>query len=100
MEVLKCFAAELINMTNMMFIGSSSQNTKSVSQICSVKKMLLEILQNSQRNTCDQSHFFNRVAVFRQRCFPVNFLKFLRTPPVVAYENIILIDLQSKAEIF
>ena len=99
MEVLKCFAAELINMTNMMFIGSSSQNTKSVSQSCSVKK-ILEILQNSQRNTGDQSHFFNRVAVFRQRCFPVNFSKFLRTPPVVAYENIILIDLQSKAEIF
>ena len=99
MEVLKCFAAELINMTNMRFIGSSSQNTESVSQSCSVKK-ILEILQNSQRNTCDQSHFFNRVAVFRQRCFPVNFSKFLRTPPVVAYENIILIDLQSKAEIF
>ena len=64
------------------------------------RKKILEILQNSQRNTCDQSHFFNTVAVFRQRCFPVNLSKFLRTTPVVAYENIILIDLQSKAEIF
>ena len=42
---------------------------------CFVKKVFLEILQNSQENTC--------AGVKKRlwgRCFPVNFAKFLRTP--------------------
>ena len=59
---------------------------------CSVKKKaFLEILQNSQENTC-ASLFFNEVPGLgpeketllkkrlSRRCFPVNFAKFLRTP--------------------
>ena len=59
-----------------------------VVQNCSVKKVFLEILQNSQENTCAWV-FFNNVAG-RHRCFPVNFAKFVitpfsyRTPPVAA----------------
>ena len=55
---------------------------------CSVKKVFLEISQNSQKNTC-ASLFFNKVAgrpatLLKKRlwhwCFPVNFVKFLRKP--------------------
>ena len=52
--------------------------------------MYVEILQNSQENTCARASFFNKVAGLRlatllkrrlwQRCVPVNFAKFLRTP--------------------
>ena len=58
-------------------------------QRCSIKKVFSEISQNSQENIC-ASVFFNKVAGLRRatllqkrlwhRCFPVNFMKFLRTP--------------------
>ena len=35
---------------------------RSSHQRCSVKKMFLEILQNSQENTCARVSFFNKVA--------------------------------------
>ena len=35
---------------------------EAVVQRCSVKKMLLEISQNSQENTCDRGFFQNKVA--------------------------------------
>ena len=48
-----------------------------VVQRCSVKKLFLEIAQNSQENT------FARVFLSKKRlwykCFPVNFAQFLRT---------------------
>ena len=58
---------------------------------CSVKKVFLEILQNSQENTYARDSFFNKVAgqarpatllkkSLWHRCFPVNFARFLRTP--------------------
>ena len=57
---------------------------------CSVKKVFLEILQNSQENTCARDSFFNKVAGLRpatlfkkslwHRCFTVNFAKFLGAP--------------------
>ena len=56
----------------------------------SVKKVFLEISQNSQTNQLCLSLFFNKVAGLRpatllkkrhgHRCFPVNFVKFIRTP--------------------
>ena len=55
----------------------SSLLIEAVVRRCSVKKVFLEILQNSQENTCA------RVSVKKRlwhRCFPVNFAKFLRTP--------------------
>ena len=50
---------------------------------CSVKKVFLNILQNSQENTCAEA-FFNKVtrvglkARLQSRCFSVNFAKCLR----------------------
>ena len=49
------------------------------------EKVLLEISQNSQENTCVRVSFLIRPAtLFKMRlwyrCFPVNFSKFLRTP--------------------
>ena len=59
-------------------------------QRCSVKKVFLEISRNSQENARARVSFFNKVAGLRtatllekrlwQRCFPVNFAKFLGTP--------------------
>ena len=58
-----------------------------VSRRCSIKKVFLEISQNSQENTCTRVSFFNKVAGLRpvtllkervwHRCFPVNFAKFV-----------------------
>ena len=52
-----------------------------VARSCSVKKLFLEISQNSQERTCARVSFFNKVAELRlwHRCFPMNFAKFLRT---------------------
>ena len=55
--------------------------TQAVAQRCSVNKMFLEVSQNWQENTCARV----RPAILLkkrpwQRCFPVNFAKFLRTP--------------------
>ena len=51
--------------------------------------MFLKILQNWQEKTCARVYFFNKVTGLRpatllekrlrHRCFPVNFVKFLRT---------------------
>ena len=46
--------------------------TEAVVQRCSVEKVFLEILQNSQEHFCARVSFL--------RCLPVNFAKFLRTP--------------------
>ena len=57
--------------------------TESVAQRCSVKKVFLEILQNSQENTCARVSFLIKLQALAQlwhRCFYVNFAKFLRTP--------------------
>ena len=54
---------------------------------CSVKKMFLEILQNSQENICARVSFLIKLQacnfIKKQalvQVFPVNFAKFLRTP--------------------
>ena len=58
--------------------------TEVVVQRCSVEEVLLEILQNSQENTCTRSAILFKKRLW-QRCFPViffpvKFTKFLRTP--------------------
>ena len=51
---------------------------------CSEKKVFLEISQNLQENTCARDYFLIKLQAFllkkslRQRCFSVNFAKFLR----------------------
>ena len=59
---------------------------EAVAQRCSVKKVFLEISQNSQENTCASVSFLIKLpgTLLKKRpwyrCFPVNFAKFLRTP--------------------
>ena len=62
-------------------------SSRSIVQKCSVKKILLEIPENSQENTCDRVSFLIKLQAATllkeklwHRCLPVNFLKFLRTP--------------------
>ena len=78
-----------------MILQTSKEVTEGVVRRCSVKKVFLEILQNSQGSTCARVFFYNKVAGFRpetllkkilwRRCFLVKFAKFLenlfyRTP--------------------
>ena len=61
---------------------------------CSIKKLLLKILQYSQENTCVGVPFFNENAGLQsckfkkerlqRRCFNVNITKFLRAPALAA----------------
>ena len=59
-----------------------------VVQRCSLKNLFLEIWQNSQENTCARFSFLIKLQAYIttllkerlcHRCFPVNFVKFLRT---------------------
>ena len=45
---------------------------------CSVKKMFLKVLKNSQKNTCVGACNFVKIETTTQM-FPVNFPKFIRT---------------------
>ena len=62
--------------------GKLKIHTEAVVQRCSIKKVFLEILQNSQENTCAtvsflMSHLCQRIWHW---CFLVNYVKFLRIP--------------------
>ena len=72
----------------MIMVMCNKQHLKeAVVQRCSVKKVFLEISQNSQENTCARVSFLIKLQAATllkkrlwHRCFPVNFVKFLRTP--------------------
>ena len=70
-------------------MNSFGQDIEAVAQRCSVKKVFSEVWQNSQKNTCARVSFLIKmqappVALLKNRlwhrCFPVSFVKFLRTP--------------------
>ena len=77
----------------MKYFYISIQHSEAVVQMCSVKKVFLEISQNSQENPCTRVSFFNKVAGLMpeapglqrylkspwHKCFPVNFVEFPRT---------------------
>ena len=63
--------------------------TEAVVRRCSVKKVFLEMSQNSQKNTCARVSFLIKLQAppatllkkrLWHRCFPVNFVEFLSTP--------------------
>ena len=71
------------------FLASGILYTEAVTLSCSVRKVFLEILQNSQGNTCarvssliklqvEACNFIKKEAV--AQAFSVNFAKFVRTP--------------------
>ena len=55
------------------------KSIETVAQGCSVKKVFLEISQNSQENTYARVPILIKKRLWH-RCFPVTFAKFLRTP--------------------
>ena len=67
------------------------QHSEAVVPRCSVKKVFLEISQNSQEKTCTRVSFLIKLQAsglrpatllkkrLWHRCFPMNFVKFLRT---------------------
>ena len=61
---------------------------EAVARIRSVKKVFLEISQNSQENSA--TLFKKRLW---HRCFPVNFMKFLRTPLLAEHLRWVLLYL-------
>ena len=68
----------------------NTDNRDAIVQRCSVKRVFLEISQNLQENTCARASFLIKLRAsgtgtgvskrLWHRCFPVNFVKFLRTP--------------------
>ena len=58
--------------------------SEAVVQRCSVKKVFLEIWQNSQENTCASGlQLYIKKETLAQVYFPVNFVKFLRIPSFI-----------------
>ena len=64
--------------TSLRSAGSWSQILEAVAQRCFVNKVFLEISQNSRENTVPRPATLLKKRLLR-RCFPVNFVKFLRT---------------------
>ena len=64
--------------------------SEAVAQRCSIKKVFLKFSQNSQEKNLRRSLFLNKIAGLRllillkkrlwHKCFPVNFVKYLRIP--------------------
>ena len=64
-----------------------NRKQEAVVRRCSIKKVVLEILQNSQESTCARVSFLIKLQLATllkkrpwHKCFPSNFVKFLRTP--------------------
>ena len=60
------------------------------------KKVLLEFAQNSQENTCARVSFLKKSVTLSKkrlshRCFPANFVKFLRTPFITRHVRWLLL---------
>ena len=73
-----------------LYYFSQYQVTETATRGVVCKKVFLEISKNSEENICARVSFFNKVGdlkpaiLFKKRlwhrCFPMNFVKFLRTP--------------------
>ena len=99
---------------NMKYFYFSIQHSEAVVQMCSVKKVLLEISQNSQKITCTrvtfliklqawgQSLFFNKIAqVFSNKFCGISKNTFsYRTPLLAASEHSLRMFLINKKIVF
>ena len=73
-------------------------NTEAVAKKCSIKKVLLGILQNSQENTCARVSILTKFQAINLQIFikietlaqlsSVNFVNFLENTSVAAFNNI------------
>ena len=80
---------------------------EAVAQRCPVKKAFLEVLQNSQKNTCVRVSFLIKSqaiglkppTIIKKRlwheCFPVNFAKFVRTTFLTEHPRWLLLYTQT-----
>ena len=94
---LNFFTVLLEELTN-----SSRKLSKEVAQRCSAKKVFLEILQNSQENTCAQVSWpatFLKKRLWH-KCFPVNFTKFLRRPFLTEHIRWLLLNFENISKDF
>ena len=60
-------------------LNNRFEKSRSSHRKCSIKKLFLEISQNSPEKICARVFFSKLQASDWHRCFPVNFAKFLRT---------------------
>ena len=67
---------------------------EAVVQRCSVKEVFLEISQTSHENTCIRVSFLKKS--LWDRCFPVSFVKFLRTSFFVEHLLWLLLHIKIK----
>ena len=83
----------MIESTDRSLKGATQISREAFAQRCSVKKGVLRNFTKFTGKHLCQSLFFNKVAGLRpatllkkrlwHRCFPVNFVKFLRTPSFI-----------------
>ena len=66
------------------FNSWSVANQKQPSEVFYAKGVIRNFTKFTGKHLC-QSLFFNKVAGLRHRCFPVNFVKFPRTPFFTEY---------------
>ena len=88
----------------LIFHTSDNSLPEAVTRKCSVKKVFLETSQNTQENTCARVSFLINLQAWglrpatlwkkrlRRRCFPVNIVKFLRTPFLTEHLRWLLLD--------
>ena len=85
--ILKSISERLLQMSLNKF-RTLPLSSEAVVRRCSVKKVFIEILENSRENTCARVSFLIKLQVrpatflknrLWRRCFPVNFGIFLRT---------------------
>ena len=76
------------------YIGTTKSSKEVVVRKCSVKKVFLEVLQNSKENTCARASFLIKLQwglrlYYKNRPwhrrFPVNFAKFLKTTFIIKH---------------
>ena len=91
-------------------LGQFLKTNQKKSSRSAVRKLFLQILRNLQENACARDSFLLKFAGLRpktllkrrrwQRCFPVSFAKFLRTPFFTERLQWLLLKKETPAEMF
>ena len=93
-----------VDHSNLWTVAEKHRRVEPVAQRCSVKMVFLEISQNLQERTYARVSFLIKLQVWGlrpstllkkrlwHRCFPVNFVKFLRTPFYIEHLWWLLLD--------
>ena len=82
----RLFTIQFIQTLLQIYKNTVHENTETATRGVLCKKVFLEVSKNSQENTCARASFnknYLKTLLKKRlwhRCFPVNFVKFLRTP--------------------